>query len=65
VVPEPGIEGGWFGQGRLSGECHYAGQPINTLTGKMVVRCFVVGQQLADLFCVMRENRECASLKQG
>ena len=46
-----------------SGECHYAGQPINTLTGKMVLRCFVVGQQLADLFCVMREDRECASIR--
>ena len=33
---------GWFGQGRLSGKRHYAGHPINALTGKMILRFFVV-----------------------
>ena len=28
--------------GRPSGECHHAGQPINALTAKMVLRFFVV-----------------------
>ncbi len=41
--PEPGGKcRGWFGQGRPSGACHHAGQPVNALTGKMVLRFFVV-----------------------
>ncbi len=37
------MSGGWLGQGRPSGQRHHAGQLINALTGKMVLRFFVVG----------------------
>jgi len=33
---------GWFGQGRLSGERHTAGQLKNALSRKLVLRFFVV-----------------------